>query len=333
MTHCLLRKTKLRIIFLSAKSFLTLSPRQFARFQLTLPTDMKKLFVAAIISLLPATVLADTADDRYTSYINRYSKMAVEQQQAYGIPASITLAQGLLESAAGHSTLASKGNNHFGIKCHKEWQGDFMLRDDDAPDECFRVYSNAAESFRDHSIFLSRPRYKSLYDNDITDYAAWARGLSKCGYATDPNYAARLIAIIERYALYTYDTEAGRHAEETVDFIRRQLLKTHPVRRSRGLHYVIANPGDTYSALAKEFHIDKKKLLRYNDAQADNIREWQEVYLEPKLDCGPDGVASATIGEDETIHSIAQRYGIQLKALQALNPGAKDRPGQRLRLR
>lgn len=298
-------------------------------------TSPRLLLIILALALTPLAAAAQKkgASARYAAYIEQWAPEAVEQQRSSGIPASITLAQALLESAAGASTLATEGNNHFGIKCGTGWKGDTMLRDDDAEDECFRVYASAAESFADHSRFLQRPRYASLFSLDGADYAGWARGLSACGYATDPNYAARLIAIIERYALYTYDTEAGRHAEETVDFIRRQLLKTHPVRRSRGLHYVIANPGDTYSALAKEFHIDKKNLLRYNDAQADNIREWQEVYLEPKLDCGPDGVASATIGEDETIHSIAQRYGIQLKALQALNPGAKDRPGQRLRLR
>lgn len=295
---------------------------------------MHRIALTLLIAIAGAlTAASNTADDRYTAYINRYSQMAVEQQQIYGIPASITLAQGLLESAAGHSTLATKGNNHFGIKCHKEWDGDFMLRDDDAPDECFRVYSSAAESFRDHSIFLSRPRYKSLYDNDVADYAAWARGLSKCGYATDPNYASRLIAIIERYALYTYDTEAGREAEEIAGFIHQQLLRTHPVRRSRGLHYVIANPGDTYSSLAKEFHISKKKLKHYNDADSDRIHEWQEVYLEPKLDVAPDGISSATIGEDESLHSLAQRFGMKLEALRALNPKAKGRPGETIRLR
>lgn len=295
---------------------------------------MKKISTLILAAGLTALSLAaETADDRYLSYINTYSRMAVEQQEEFGIPASITLAQGLLESAAGRSTLASQGNNHFGIKCHKEWKGDTMLRDDDAPDECFRVYSSAAESFRDHSLFLTRSRYRPLFEHDVTDYASWARGLSSCGYATDPNYASRLIAIIERYALYTYDSASGGHAEEITGFIVQQLRKSHPVRRARGLHYVIAAPGDTYSSLAKEFHIKKKRLMELNDAFADEVREWQEVYLEEKLDQGPADTPWATIGEDETLHSVAQRFGMKLAALRALNPKAADRPGQRLRLR
>ncbi len=294
---------------------------------------MNRFLTILIFAAFCLRMHAETADNRYMRYIETYSGMAVDQQEQYGIPASITLAQGLLESAAGRSTLATKGNNHFGIKCHKEWKGDFMLRDDDAPDECFRVYRDAAESFRDHSLFLSRGRYRPLFEHDVTDYASWARGLSKCGYATDPNYASRLIAIIERYALYTYDTHAGREAEETAAFIFQQLKRTHPVRKSRGLHYVIAAPGDTYSSIAKEFKLKKKRLMDYNDAHTDQVREWQEVYLEPKLERGPDGVASATIGEDETIHSVAQRFGIRLDALRALNPGVKNRPGQKLKLR
>ncbi len=282
------------------------------------------------ISFLPLSILADA----YQDYIDRYAPMAVEQQLAHGIPASITLAQGLLESAAGRSTLATRGNNHFGIKCHKDWAGDTMLRSDDAPDECFRAYSSAAESFDDHSRFLLRKRYAPLFELDPADYQGWAVTLRKCGYATDPNYASRLITIIERYALYLFDTEAGRLAEENADFIRSSLLSTHKVRRSRGLHYVIALPGDDYAAIAREFGIDKKKLLKYNDSRRDGaIKEWEEVYLEPKLDTAPEGQDSATIGEGESIHSVAQRFGMTVAAVRQLNPDAKDKPGVRLRLR
>lgn len=146
------------------------------------------------------------AEDPYEKYIVTYSDMAVEQQNRHGIPASVTLAQGMLESAAGRSTLAVKGNNHFGIKCHSDWTGETMLRNDDAPNECFRCYKSAAESFDDHSRFLLRKRYAPLFELETTDYAGWARGLSRCGYATDPHYANRLISIIERYALYLFDS-------------------------------------------------------------------------------------------------------------------------------
>lgn len=287
-----------------------------------------------------ATVLAAmsvcglSASNPYEEYIDRYCSLAMEHQEEYGIPASITLAQGLLESAAGRSTLASEGNNHFGIKCHKEWKGKTMLRDDDARDECFRAYATPEESFRDHSLFLRRTRYSRLFNLDVTDYQNWAKGLRECGYATDPNYAARLITIIERYSLYSYDTAAGRDAEETVAFIRDMLVRSHPVRRTRGLHYVVATPGDTYKTIAKEFNIKTKTLMKYNDADRDReIKAWEEVYLEEKLDEAPEGIASATIGEGESMHSLSQRFGMKMEKLKALNKKAKDRPGTELRLR
>lgn len=269
----------------------------------------------------------------YEEYIERYWQLAVSHQEEYGIPASVTLAQGLLESAAGRSRLASDGNNHFGIKCHKEWKGKTMLRDDDARDECFRVYNTPEESYADHSRFLSRGRYKKLFDLDVTDYQGWARGLRECGYATDPNYAARLVTIIERYSLYTYDTEAGRSGEETVAFIRDMLVRTHPVRRSRGLHYVVATPGDTYKSIAKEFNIKTKTLMKYNDARRDGeIKAWEEVYLQEKHEVAPEGISSVTIGEGESLHSVAQRYGMKESAIKALNKKGKDKPGTELKL-
>lgn len=287
------------------------------------------IFILSFISSIPAV-----ASDPYEEYIDRYSSLAVEHQDEFGIPASITLAQGLLESAAGKSTLATKANNHFGIKCHKEWKGKSVKRNDDAPNECFRKYNTVEESFRDHSLFLRRSRYQKLFKLDVTDYQNWAKGLRECGYATDPNYAARLITIIERYSLYTYDTESGRNSEETVAFIRDMLVRTHPVRRSRGLHYVVATPGDTYASIAKEFNLKPKKLMKYNDAGKDHeIKAWEEVYLEEKLDDAPEGIASVTIGEGESLHSVAQRYGVKVKTIKDLNKKAKDELGTVLKMR
>lgn len=286
-----------------------------------------------LVSILVWAFLSLHAD-YYSDYIERYAPMAINQMKEYGIPASITLAQGLLESGAGRSTLATQGNNHFGIKCHKEWQGDTMLRDDDAPDECFRVYKSAAESFRDHSLFLTRKRYAPLFELDPADYASWARTLRKCGYATDPNYADRLITIIERYALYTYDTDRSGHPHEVAEFIISTLADTHPVRKTRGVHYVIAAPGDTYGKIAKEFNINKKSILAYNDMVRDGeIRAWQEVYLQEKCDEAPDGIISVTIGEDENMHSVAQRYAVKVDFIKRLNPDAVDAPGTVLRLK
>lgn len=285
-------------------------------------------------ALVSAAFQGRVAASNYEDYIDRYWELAVEHQQEYGIPASITLAQGLLESAAGKSTLATEGNNHFGIKCHKEWKGKTMLRNDDKPDDCFRVYKTPEESFRDHSLFLRRTRYQKLFDLDVTDYQGWARGLRECGYATDPQYAARLITIIERYSLYSYDSDAGSLTEETVAFIREHLATTHPVRKSRGLHYVVAMPGDTYSSIAKELGMNKKKLMAYNDVKHDReIKPWEEVYLVEKRDEAPDGVSQATIGEGESMHSIAQRFGMKLSVVHSLNKKVKDKPGATLKLR
>lgn len=295
---------------------------------------MRKIAIALIAIIIGITGVSALGATNYEEYIDRYWQLAVEHQQEYGIPASITLAQGLLESAAGRSTLATEGNNHFGIKCHKEWKGESMLRNDDAPNECFRVYNTPEESFRDHSQFLKRTRYQKLFKLDITDYQGWAMGLRECGYATDPNYAARLITIIERYSLYSYDTDAGRMTEETVAFIREHLAKTHPVRKSRGLHYVVAMPGDTYESIAKELGMKKKKLMEYNDVKKDGeIKEWEEVYLVEKKEEAPEGVETVTIGDGESMHSISQRYGIKLSVVKKLNKKAKDKPGVTLRLR
>ncbi len=291
---------------------------------------LRLLTVILIISATAARLHAGAYED----YIAKYADMAVEQMHTFGIPASITLAQGLLESGAGRSTLAREGNNHFGIKCHRDWQGDTMLRNDDAPDECFRVYDSPAQSYEDHSRFLSRKRYQPLFALAITDYTAWAKGLKECGYATDPNYAARLISIIETYSLYMYDMPDNPETEQTVSFIHQTLNSRHPVRRSRGLHYVIAKPGDTYGSLAKELKIKRDKLLKYNDATTDGlIKEWEEVYLQDKEDEAPEGISSATIGDGESMHSIAQRYGVKLSTIRRLNPDTPDTPGQTLRLR
>ena len=283
-------------------------------------------FIVIIFSIL--TTLSLYAGNAYEEYIERFSPIAIAQQEEFGIPASVTLAQGILESGAGKSTLASQGNNHFGIKCHKEWQGESMLRNDDAPDECFRVYPNPEESYRDHSLFLKKDRYASLFKLEITDYTGWAKGLKSCGYATDPNYAERLITIIERYALYTFDTEAGRNAEETVEYIRMCLTNTHPLRKSRGLYYVVATPDDTYEAIAREFGMSAKTLMEYNDADRHHdIKPWEEVYLQEKLTSPPEEVRKITIGEGESIHSVAQRFGMKVSAIKALNKKAKDTPG------
>lgn len=291
------------------------------------------ILVAAVTALAAGAAPRKKTSSAYIEYIEKYAPMAVEQQKKAAIPASITLAQALLESAAGQSTLATQGNNHFGIKCGDAWDGDSMLRDDDAPDECFRVYDSPAHSYDDHSRFLKRKRYQPLFALDPTDYAAWARMLSKCGYATDPNYADRLITIIETYSLYRYDS-GETDFDEIAEYIIDSIKSSHPVRRSRKLHYVIAAPGDSYGDIAREFSIPLSDILKFNDSRSDaKIKPWQEVYLQEKHDEAPDRIKNATIGEGESMHSLSQRFGMKLSTIRKLNPGVTDTPGKVIRLR
>jgi flagellum-specific peptidoglycan hydrolase FlgJ len=164
-------------------------------------------FLQSAFCFLPVYLFAQYTEDDIYNYIETYKGIAIEKMVEYKIPASITLAQGIFESACGTSRLATEGNNHFGIKCHKEWQGDTIKHDDDALQECFRKYNGAEESYNDHSLFLtSRPRYAKLFTLNIMDYKAWANELKAAGYATNPQYADRLISLIERFDLAKQDT-------------------------------------------------------------------------------------------------------------------------------
>ena len=163
-----------------------------------------------------AALHADEQKSPQEKYIERFASLAVEEMYRSGVPASITLAQGLLESRYGLSDLAAKGNNHFGIKCHNNWQGGRMYHDDDAKGECFRKYDSPEQSYRDHSDFLRyRDRYKFLFDYDVTDYKAWAHGLKKAGYATDPAYPSKLIRLIEEYKLHEYDLKSDKKSDRS----------------------------------------------------------------------------------------------------------------------
>lgn len=295
---------------------------------------LRQIYITLFIITLSTIQSLPSKADAYRDYIDRYTPMAIRQMNAFGIPASITLAQGILESGAGRSTLAREGNNHFGIKCHSDWRGGTMLRNDDAPNECFRVYLSVEDSYRDHSIFLRKQRYARLFDLQLNDYQGWARGLKACGYATDPNYAERLISIIELYSLNELDKRDHTDMPETPAFIHKMLSAKHVIRKNAGLHYVIAQPGDTYALIAKELNMNLKKLLRYNDRTKDGeIKAWEEVYLQEKRDYPNKDDSTATIGEGESIHSIAQRYGIKELILRELNPHAKGESGEVLKLR
>ena len=168
---------------------------------------MANKFFFLLFFLSPFLLFAQYTETDIYNYIDTYKEIAIQKMAEYKIPASITLAQGIFESACGTSRLATQGNNHFGIKCHKEWEGDTIRHDDDERQECFRKYAQAEESYNDHSQFLiSRPRYANLFSLDVLDYKSWAHGLKTAGYATNPQYADRLINLIERFDLARQDT-------------------------------------------------------------------------------------------------------------------------------
>lgn len=201
-------------------------------------------------------------------YIKDFSGIAQEEMRLYNIPASITLAQGILESGAGQGDLSRRANNHFGIKCH-EWDGPRVYHDDDARGECFRKYKDARYSYRDHSLFLTeRVRYAELFELSTDDYKAWARGLRKAGYATDRKYPQKLIGIIERYKLYRYDADVLKRPSPSY---------THNPEPSELTYRV--EKGDTLYGIAKRYNISVEDLQRYNDLKDESLAVGQILYI------------------------------------------------------
>jgi LysM repeat protein len=278
---------------------------------------------------------AQRRNTRYVEYIKKYEALAVEQMRLHKIPASITLAQGLLESGAGYSQLARLSNNHFGIKCGSGWSGRSVRHDDDARDECFRAYKHVSDSYEDHSRFLLRSRYAALFKLNITDYKGWARGLKRAGYATDPSYANRLITIIEDYELYKYDYK-GSYSERKLEK-NPWLLHPHQVYLANDIAYVIAQNGDSFKSLGKEFDISWKKLVKYNDLQRDyTLMSGDIIYLKRKRKRASKPYTVYVVRDGDSMHSISQKYGIRLKNLYKMNRKEGDyvpEIGDRLRLR
>ena len=308
-------------------------------------------FIVALITIFPFAVSAQRYAAR-TEYIEKYKDVAIREMHEYGIPASITLAQACLESGDGKSRLAKEGNNHFGIKCHNDWNGKIMHHDDDAKGECFRVYAYAEESFKDHSIFLRyRQRYAFLFDLDTKDYKGWAHGLKKAGYATNPQYAPILIKIIEDYELYRYDSKVPRTGAATAP---RQTIETktgvvdidnfvvkfgREVYTNNGVSFIVAKSHDTYSRIADEFGLTRQKLMAYNDFD-DNatIKEGDVVFVQRKKNKASKRYPVHIVEAGETMHSISQQYGIKLSALYKknrmdMNRGEQPVSGQELYLR
>lgn len=248
--------------------------------------------------------------------------MALEQMVRYRVPASITLAQALLESNAGTSTLAIKGKNHFGIKCGSTWNGPYMLVDDDAKDEHFRVYNSVGESYKDHSTFLRvNRRYSNLFTYDITDYKSWARGLKAAGYATNPQYANILIQLIEQYDLSKIDKlSENKHWQKVLS--EKNGVANRQVLICNNDFYTTAREGDTFASISKEMGVSERKLRSYNEV--DNSYRLQKgdiVYFEKKQKKA-DKVYSGVIHlieEGESLYSLCQHYGMRLKTLYKIN--------------
>ncbi len=282
-------------------------------------------------------------------YINAYGKQAVSEMKRSGVPASITLSQGMLESNNGNSTLSQEANNHFGIKCHVGWSGKSIYKDDDQANECFRHYNSAIESYADHSDFLrSRDRYAFLFDLKTTDYKGWANGLKRAGYATDPAYPNKLIKIIENYELYKFDQVINPEDIETMDdqmVNKRRRIddfvisrgKVHEVKYNNGIKYIDLKAGDSFEGIAKEFDLRSWEIPQYNDLPTGTkIADCTYLYVSGKRNKAHRDHTLHTVKPGETLQYISQKYGVKLKRLyyyNNLSEGAKINAGDAIKLR
>ena len=263
------------------------------------------------------------------NYIANYKDMAIDQMERYRIPASITLAQGLCESNAGQSRLARQAHNHFGIKVGMNWTGPYELASDDRPNEHFRKYRTDDESYEDHSRFLrNNQRYASLFTLNPTDYKGWARGLKRCGYATNPRYADMLIGIIERYNLSQFDAARSggnyRHRQQAgvTDAEASSFYAEHIVYKVNKNYLIIANKNDTWERIARETGVSKRKLLRYNELPKNApLHIGDVVYLQKKQRKADKAFRYAPhiVQPGESVYSIAQLYGIRIESIYKLN--------------
>jgi hypothetical protein len=309
---------------------------------------------------VPATTSA-------AEYIQRYKDLAVSEMARSGVPASITLAQGMVESDYGRSTLARTANNHFGIKCHNDWRGPSVRHHDDKRNECFRKYSSPEDSFADHSDFLRyRSRYSFLFDLPLTDYKGWARGLKKAGYATNPRYADMLISKIEEYNLQYYDhmmpvsragtgtrslsvsaQEAGTKEKVVLTDVQVSPLQIndnftvniHDKREleNNGLQYIILRDGESLETIMKEYGLFRWEILRFNDMEDGFVPgPGQILYIQPKRNRAESGKEKHTARAGDTMYSVSQKYGVRLNKLYDYNRmprGSEAEEGQVIWLR
>ena len=278
----------------------------------------KTILLAAVMMLVTLKTVAQT--NAYDLYISQYWSMAVEQMQSYRVPASITLAQGIIETNAGKSMLCTKANNHFGIKCSRGWTGPYVLANDDYPNERFRSYRSARESYEDHSKFLTQnPRYAFLFKLSPTDYRSWAYGLKSAGYATNPRYADLLIGLIEDYQLYRFDNSRDIKPRQIQ---RLENKAEHQVYFNNDNYYVIAREGDTFKSISKETGVSRRRIAKYNELPKDYVLQAGDVlYMEKKKKHAEKAYKGKLIAvqQGESLYTIAQRYGIQLKSLYRMN--------------
>lgn len=305
-----------------------------------------------VIALLFVCLTAVGQSEKYQRYISKYKPLAIDQMRKHKIPASITMAQGLLESGAGTSTLAIKANNHFGIKCHRDWKGPYVLKTDDAPNERFRAYKSVEDSYEDHSQFLVRgQRYASLFKLPIKDYKAWARGLKAAGYATSPTYAQNLIRIIELYKLHELDNAALSKHHFRKDDNRYDSYEIapagssvssaagHAIGLNNHTYYVIATVGDTYKSLAREFETSERRLRKYNEVDKHYVLKAGDiVYLQKKQKRAHKSLKNKyhMLQPGESLYLVSQKYGVRIKNLYKTNRFSSDHTpvvGEKIRLR
>ena len=311
----------------------------------------KSVIIALAVMALP--LMAQQQNQTYLDYIEQWKETAVQQQTDYGVPAAITMAQALLESAAGQSELALNARNHFGIKCTSDWFGGVYYYDDDSRGECFRQYADAYESFKDHSLFLKRPRYATCFEIAVEDYEGWAHRLKACGYATDPGYASKLIKIIEDYRLdtlaatpelfgkkepepqkplkaevvhqtesikvFTQEPEPPYVAPISAREEKKTFLLTHPVKRCNGIKYVDAREGDTYANIAFRLNVRERQLREWNDALGRDLAVGDRVFMSAKKKKVPAEKTVLWVHPGESLWEICQREGIQIAQVQKLN--------------
>ena len=277
---------------------------------------MKRLSIFLFSLLLYVAVGAQTYQ-WYSDYVAVFAPTAVAQMEQYGVPASITLAQGLLESGAGRSDLTLRSNNHFGIKCTSDWTGKTTAHDDDKPKDCFRVYDDPADSYRDHSLFLKRSRYASLFELQITDYKGWAHGLRRCGYATDPNYPAKLIKLIEDYDLARYDRMTLADVEEASKEVRERYAdyskkKTKLALPSSKSSLLIAQAG------GKQQSTTKRTFSDGTSKSMGSVSATGERKIKSVNNC-----KYITARRNDTYASIAEEYKIAEKRLRDFNEAGR----------